>query len=68
MGTEIYNTIISYGVLIIGIEILIMIITIFFIVRLKKQTIKEREEMKRHQEEAKEQEFMKKLSNPREKV
>ena len=64
MGKEIYNTMISYSGLILGIEALIMMVTLFFIIRLKKQLRREREEIKKHQENAKEQEFMKQLSNP----
>lgn len=66
MGKEIYNTMISYSGLILGIEVLIMVITLFFIIRIKKELRKEREEIKRHKEKEKEQEFMKQLSNLRE--
>ena len=64
MGKEIYNTMISYSGLILGIEALIMMVTLFFIIRLKKQLRKEREEIKQNKENEKEQEFMKQLSNP----
>lgn len=64
MGKEIYNTMISYSGLILGIEVLIMMVTLFFIIRLKRQLRKEREEIKQNKENEKEQEFMKQLSNP----
>lgn len=64
MEKEIYNTMISYSGLILGIEALIMMVTLFFIIRLKKQLRKEREEIKQNKENEKEQEFMKQLSNP----